>query len=213
MTLLQRIIDRLRHPGEYSQQSARRRYLQGIDHALIDSRRVGLDLTKPEQRVERGTYVLSTVREVRVGDPWWTEVNRREAREARGAAIVSPLPGPIVGVTFELVADSIGTGNAIEEALPGPCPACGRNPALEGAPVGDNCHERWQYEDPTQTAELYDEWSREPTCDICDEGQFHGADGYHEGPDDWNGETGNHLSCEAEEAKKEIAERVAGLDW
>lgn len=36
--------------------------------------------------------------------------------------------------------DSIGTGNRVEEALPGPCPTCGRNPALEGPPIGQACH-------------------------------------------------------------------------
>lgn len=34
---------------------------------------------------------------------------------------------------------------------------------------------------------------REPTCDICGK-QW--ADRYDE-PNDWNGETGSHLSCEA----------------
>jgi hypothetical protein len=34
----------------------------------------------------------------------------------------------------------------------------------------------------------------QPICDICDEPQWREGD-------DWNGETGNHLSCEEQERK------------
>lgn len=39
----------------------------------------------------------------------------------------------------------------------------------------------------------------EPTCDICGEPEDHEV-GWFEY--DWNGETGNHLSCEAREKAK-----------
>jgi hypothetical protein len=42
-----------------------------------------------------------------------------------------------------------------------------------------------------------------PTCDLCG----HTEDGPGELPDNWNGDTGNHRSCEARERERRAAER------
>lgn len=42
--------------------------------------------------------------------------------------------------------------------------------------------------------DYFDPQDPQPTCDICEEPQH-----FEDGPDDWNGETGCHLSCEEQQ--------------
>lgn len=49
---------------------------------------------------------------------------------------------------------------------------------------------------------MIDEDDIEPTCDICGEPQDCGRDLCEMHADDWNGDTGNHLSCEQREQRE-----------
>ena len=51
---------------------------------------------------------------------------------------------------------------------------------------------------------------QQPTCDVCGRAQGNSPNVLRDDqPGDWNGETGNHLSCEAlEKAQERLAEEV-----
>lgn len=68
------------------------------------------------------------------------------------------------------------------------CPECGRRFDL----MNETDAEEWAYGHDCEVT---------PRCDLCGEPDLQQANGEWLAPD-WNGETGNHLTCEAEAARK-----------
>ena len=147
--LLRRLADRLRHPGETGTMRLYRRYREGIDHAY--KVREPYDPSAPE---------VSTTR-VGLTTTWWPvhkdDLADRE-RVVQTYLDVARMAGPMVGARIDPL-----TSVRL-------CPGCGA--AIEWYATycdGPVCTGQRTEAPAAETAELYDEWTRDdamicPTC-------------------------------------------------